>query len=176
LGPTRRRAEPLRFAFFSQHDQLGRNGMKTQNILNGNAAGGAVREAWRRHHERLLQLREQVAGDAGDLAKESGETVTPFSMHPADAASDSFDRDLAYSLLSLEQNALAEIDAALQRIRDGTYGVCEITGELIPRQRLEAIPWARCTVEAQAELEKLGGTAHVHLNPAESVRATHNSV
>jgi DnaK suppressor protein len=148
----------------------------TENILNEKAIAGAVPEAWQRHYDRLLQLREQVAGDAGELAKESGEAATTFSLHSADAASDSFDRDLAYSLLSLEQNALAEIDAALQRIRDGTYGVCEITGELIPRQRLEAIPWARCTVEAQADLEKLGDTPHVHLNPAESVRRTRNRV
>ena len=146
----------------------------TDKILNGNIAAGAIPEAWRRHYQRLLHLREQAAGDAGELAKESGETATPFNMHPADAASDSFDRDLAQSLLSLEQNALAEIDAALQRIRDGTYGVCEITGKPIPRQRLEAIPWARCTVEAQDKLEKLGGSPHVHLYPAESVRIARN--
>jgi RNA polymerase-binding transcription factor DksA len=149
--------------------------MKTkQIILNGKMAAEAVPEAWRRHYERLLQLRQQAAADADELVKESGEAATPFSMHPVDAASDSFDRDLAYSLLSLEQNALAEIDAALQRIRDGTYGVCEITGKPIPRQRLEAIPWARCTVEAQSELEKMCDAPHAHRNPAESVRNTGN--
>jgi RNA polymerase-binding transcription factor DksA len=142
----------------------------TDKILNGKKALGTVPEAWRLHYERLLRLREEVAAEAGELAKDSGEAATPFSLHPADAATDSFDRDLAHCLLALEQTALAEIDAALQRIRDGSYGVCEVTGQLIPRQRLEAIPWARCTVEAQAQLERSGGASLVHLPPSESVR------
>jgi len=85
-------------------------------------------------------------------------------MHPADAATDSFDRDLACSLLAMEENALSEIDAALQRIHEGRYGVCELTGKLIPRQRLEAIPWARYTVKAQAEIERTGEAVRPHLN------------
>lgn len=139
--------------------------MKTrEKILNGRSAAGAVPETWRRHYGRLLQLRSQIAEDAGELASECGEPPTPFTLHSIDAASDSFDRDLAHGLLSLEQNALAEIDAALQRIHDGTYGVCEITGKPIPRRRLEAIPWARCTVEAQAELEKRGDMTHAQFS------------
>jgi DnaK suppressor protein len=146
----------------------------TEQILKGMASLGTVPDAWRLHHERLLKLREEVAADADELARESSEPATPFSMHPADAATDSFDRDLAHSLLALEENALAEIDAALQRIRHGCYGVCEVTGKPIPRQRLEAIPWARCTVEAQAELERSGDSPRAHLPPAESARATGN--
>jgi len=147
--------------------------MKTKGKMPKTAVE-AVPEAWRRHYERLWRLRERTAEDAGELANESGEATTPPGRHVADAANDSFDRDLASSLLSLEQNALAEIDAALQRIRDGTYGVCEITGKPISRQRLEAIPWARCTVEAQAALETMGNSPHAHLNPAESIRNSGN--
>ena len=123
---------------------------------------------------RLLQLREKIAEDAQELLKESSEPVTTSNMQIADAASDSFDREMALSLLSFEQDAIAEIDAALNRIREGTYGVCEITGKLIPRQRLEAIPWARCTAAAQAPLEAEGATSHAHLNVPESARGTHN--
>jgi RNA polymerase-binding transcription factor DksA len=127
-------------------------------------------EKWRRHYERLLQLRERVTEDASELSRESGEAATSFSMHQADAATDSFDRDLALTLLSLEQNALGEINDALQRMQEGTYGVCEVTGKLIPRARLEAIPWARCTAEAQAELEQKSA-GKVHLNPVQSIRS-----
>lgn len=130
----------------------------------------AVPSGWRQHHARLMQLRERVIKDTTELSSEAAEAPTPFSMHPADAASDSFDRDLAFSLLSFEQNALQEIDEALARIRDGRYGVCELTGKPIPRQRLEAIPWARYTAEAQAQIERTSGGARAHLNPAISVR------
>lgn len=123
-------------------------------------AGGKVPEVWQRHYERLLQLRERVMNDANDLASESNEADTPFNVHPANAATDCFDRDLAFSLLSFERDALSDIDAALQRIRDDSYGVCELTGKLIPRKRLEAIPWARYTVEAQAEMEQRGDAPH----------------
>ena len=131
--------------------------------------GGTVPEVWRRHYHRLLQLRERIVNDANDLASESNEADTPFSIPPANAATDCFDRDLAFSLLSFERDALSDIDAALQRIRDGSYGVCELTGKLIPRKRLEAIPWARYTVEAQAEMESKGDATHTHLNKLESI-------
>ena len=58
------------------------------------------------------------------------------------------------SLLSQEQDALYEIDQALKRIELGTYGKCEMSGKQIPRARLEAIPFARFTVECQSQLEK----------------------
>jgi len=57
-------------------------------------------------------------------------------------------------LLSQEQDALYEIDEALKRIELGTYGKCEMSGKPIPRARLEAIPFARFTVECQSQLEK----------------------
>jgi RNA polymerase-binding transcription factor DksA len=60
------------------------------------------------------------------------------------------------SLLSSDQDAVYEIEEALKRIEKKTYGVCELTGKPIPRARLEAIPWTRFTVGAQAQLEKEG--------------------
>ena len=70
-------------------------------------------------------------------------------QHLADAGSESFERDMAYNLLSNEKEMIAEIDAAIERIRDGTYGICEVTGKPIPESRLEAIPFTRCTKEGQ---------------------------
>src|SRR5690349_283196 len=96
--------------------------------------------AWRKHHVRLLQLRERVIRDTMDLSTEESKPAVVFSPHCAEPQTDSFDRDLAFILLSFEENALGEIDAALQRIHDGRYGTCELTGEPIPKQRLDAIP------------------------------------
>ena len=90
------------------------------------------------------------------LAEDSSQAVTSFGMHMADTGTDHFDRDFALSLLSADQDALYEVEQALNRIQKGTYGVCEMTGEPIPLSRLEAIPWTRFTVEAQAQLEKEG--------------------
>jgi RNA polymerase-binding transcription factor DksA len=75
-------------------------------------------------------------------------------MHQADAGSDAYDRDCALSLLSQEQDALYEIEEALKRVDAGTYGICEMSGKPIPHARLEAIPFARFTVECQTQIEK----------------------
>jgi RNA polymerase-binding transcription factor DksA len=82
-------------------------------------------------------------------------------MHQADAGSDAYDRDFALSLLSQEQDALYEIDQALKRIELGTYGVCEMSGKPILHARLEAIPFARFTVECQSQLEKQNKASRV---------------
>jgi DnaK suppressor protein len=83
------------------------------------------------------------------------------AKHQADAGSDAYDRDFALSLLSQEQDALYEIDEALKRIELGTYGKCEMSGKPIPRARLEAIPFARFTVECQSQLEKQSKASRV---------------
>ena len=80
--------------------------------------------------------------------------ASAFGMHQADAGSDAYDRDFALSLLSQEQDALYEIEEALKRVDAGTYGICEMSGKPIPHARLEAIPFARFTVECQTQIEK----------------------
>src|SRR4029077_1649624 len=69
--------------------------------------------------------------------------------------------DFALSLLSQEQDALYEIDEALKRIELGTYGKCQMSGKSIPHARLEAIPFARFTVECQSKLEKQSKASRV---------------
>jgi RNA polymerase-binding transcription factor DksA len=81
----------------------------------------------------------------------------------ADAGTDEFDRDFALSMISSDQNALYEIEAALNRIRSGTYGICELTGKAIEPERLAAIPWTRFSTEAQRELEASGSVARTRL-------------
>jgi len=99
---------------------------------------------------------DSMAGVAQDTlrSRAEGSEASAFGMHQADAGSDAYDRDFALSLLSQEQDALYEIDQALKRIEVGTYGICEMSGKPIPRARLEAIPFARFTVQCQSQLEK----------------------
>ncbi|MEO8439925.1 MAG: TraR/DksA C4-type zinc finger protein [Spartobacteria bacterium] len=117
--------------------------------------------------EKLLQLRDamvdSMAGVAQDTlrARAEGSEASAFGMHQADAGSDAYDRDFALSLLSQEQDALYEIDEALKRIELGTYGKCEMSGKPILHARLEAIPFARYTVECQSQLEKQSKASRV---------------
>jgi DnaK suppressor protein len=109
---------------------------------------------------KLLQLRDSLLdammGVSRDTlrARAEGSEASAFGMHQADAGSDAYDRDFALSLLSQEQDALYEIEEALKRIDGGTYGICEMSGKPIPHARLEAIPFARYTVECQTSIEK----------------------
>jgi DnaK suppressor protein len=114
----------------------------------------------RKQKEKLLNLRDAMVDSMAGVAQDTlrsraeGSEASAFGMHQADAGSDAYDRDFALSLLSQEQDALYEIDQALKRIELGTYGVCEMSGKPIPHARLEAIPFARFTVECQSQLEK----------------------
>ena len=115
-----------------------------------------IKPEWQGYYNILLELRDQLLRQMSGLAKESAQEMAGYSLHMADSGTDNFDRDFALSLLSSDQDAVFEIEAALQRIERKTYGVCELTGKAIPRVRLEVIPWTRFTVESQAQLEKDG--------------------
>jgi RNA polymerase-binding transcription factor DksA len=112
-----------------------------------------------KQRERLLILKDTLLDSMNGVARDSlrsqtGGDASAFGMHQADAGSDAYDRDFALSLLSQEQDSLYEIDQALKRIDDGSYGVCEVSGKQIMKARLEALPFTRYTVECQAEIEK----------------------
>ena len=121
----------------------------------------------RKQKQNLLQLRDAMVDSMAGVAqgtlrsRAEGSEASAFGMHQADAGSDAYDRDFALSLLSQEQDALYEIDEALKRIELGTYGKCEMSGKPIPRARLEAIPFARFTVECQSQLEKQNKASRV---------------
>ena len=115
-----------------------------------------VKPEWQVFYDRLIELRDQLLRQMNGLAKESAQEMAGYSLHMADSGTDNFDRDFALSLLSSDQDAVFEIEEALKRIERNAYGVCELTGKPIPKARLEAIPWTRFTVEAQAQLEREG--------------------
>ncbi|HVS53285.1 MAG TPA: TraR/DksA C4-type zinc finger protein [Opitutaceae bacterium] len=104
----------------------------------------SLTEGIERHSEETLKRSSK--DDAGDLSA--------YGQHMADAGTDTFDRDFALSMVASEQEALSEIDAAIKRIHDGTYGICEITQKPIAKERLLAVPFTRYSAEAQKDLER----------------------
>jgi RNA polymerase-binding transcription factor DksA len=130
-----------------------------------------VKAEWSKFYERLLELRDQLLRQMNGLAKESAQEMAGYSLHMADSGTDNFDRDFALSLLSSDQDAMYEIEEALKRIEKNTYGICELTGKPIPKSRLEAIPWTRFTVQAQAQLEREGALRQRRLGALGTVDA-----
>ena len=134
--------------------------------------GKPVKPEWRKFQARLLELRQRLLEQRNGLARDSAQEMAGYSLHMADSGKDNFDRDFALSLLSSDQDAIFEIDEALGRMQRKTYGICELTGKPIPKSRLEAIPWTRYTVEAQAQLEREGALRQRRLGALGTVATT----
>ena len=130
-----------------------------------------IKAEWSKFYHRLIELRDQLTRQMNGLAKESAQEMAGYSLHMADSGTDNFDRDFALSLLSSDQDAMYEIEEALKRIEKNTYGICELTGKQIPKTRLEAIPWTRFTVQAQAQLEREGALRQRRLGALGTVDA-----
>ena len=121
-----------------------------------------IPEKFRRYHKLLTEMRAAIerglAIHTEEALKKSGKDdagdLSGYSQHMADAGTDTADRDFALSLISNEQQTIKEIDDAIERIKQGTYGICEVTGRPIPAARLAAVPFTRYTVEGQRELER----------------------
>ena len=118
----------------------------------------------KKQKQKLLDLRDTLVDQMNGVARDSlgrgdeNNDASAFGMHQADAGSDAYDRDFALNILSQEQDALHEIEEALVRINSGEYGVCQGSGDGIPQARLEAMPFARCTVEYQEKLDSESAT------------------
>ncbi|WP_168433226.1 TraR/DksA family transcriptional regulator [Pontiella sulfatireligans] len=102
---------------------------------------------------RLLVLRERVSGEIISINRDSlGQSDRDPSL--SDQGTDTFDREFALNQLSNEQDVLFEIDEAIRRLENGSYGVCEMTDVAINIERLEALPYVRYSIKAQSEIEK----------------------
>lgn len=107
--------------------------------------------------QRLESERSRVEGLIGDLRGELGpgseneavSELADYDQHPADMGTETFEREKDLSILESLETELAELEAALQRVDDGTYGIDEVTGEPIPAERLEAFPTARTNVDTE---------------------------
>jgi RNA polymerase-binding transcription factor DksA len=128
----------------------------TSEVIDPKAVEQKVPQKWRKAYGRLQQLRDQFTRSQASLNNAALSEQPAYGSHIADAATDNFDQELALGMLSAEQDAVYEIDEALERIRNGSYGTCEITGKQIEPERLDAIPWTRFSSQAQKTLEREG--------------------
>lgn len=106
--------------------------------------------------EARAELIARVTGLEDEALRSSGGNLSNMPLHMADIGTDTFDQDLAIGMAETERELLREIDEALDRVVAKTYGVCQLTGKPIPKARLDAKPWAKYTIEAARQLEKLG--------------------
>ena len=104
----------------------------------------------------LLERRREIIGDVGSMESEafkSGSNLSNMPIHMADVGADNFEQEFTLGLIESERQILREIQEALVRIDNGAFGTCLGTGKPIPRVRLEAVPWAKYTIEYSRLLE-----------------------
>ncbi|MEO0484024.1 MAG: histone H1-like repetitive region-containing protein [Planctomycetota bacterium] len=110
--------------------------------------------------EILLTKRRELIGDVslleGEALQPGGGGESHLPQHIAEQGSDTADQSLNLNLAAADRRLIKEIDDALQRIADKTFGLCELTGEPIGKERLDELPWARYSIEAARSLERRG--------------------
>lgn len=109
-----------------------------------------------RFKKRLEEMRNKLTSSLQISTAEvkKPDESTGYSQHQADQGTDDFDRKVNLELTSQEFQVMRQIERALEKIQEGTYGICDISGEEIPKARLEAMPYAVTTVKAQEKLER----------------------
>ncbi len=106
--------------------------------------------------KQLLNLKSQITktiNDSKEEVKELDESKG-YSQHQADEGTDDFGKTINLEVSNKEYKILRQIDRALEKMDEGTYGICDVTDKEIPIARLKAIPYANMTVEAQEKMEK----------------------
>jgi len=86
--------------------------------------------------------------------KEASGDISGYTYHMADVATDTYDREFSLGLASNERTFIYELDDALKKIEDGTFGICEDCKTMISKTRLKAVPYARLCVKCQEKKEK----------------------
>lgn len=108
----------------------------------------------------LLEKRAEIVGDVLNMEEArvsgNGGDLSNMPLHMADIGSDNYEQEFTLGLVESERKLLVEIDRALMRLKDKTYGVCIISGNPIPEARLEIKPWAKYSIEIVREREKRG--------------------
>ena len=109
----------------------------------------------------LLAKRRELVGDMSSMEHEalrsaSGSNLSNLPIHMADMGTDNYEQEFTLGLVEKDRQLLREINSALAKIQNGTYGICEGTGKPISKARLEAQPWAKYSIEYARELEKGG--------------------
>lgn len=122
---------------------------------NDSAFLDEARARLERERDRLARLRDGVSDDGtgDDSEPVEAQELSVIDQHPADVGSEVFERQKDIAIVEGFESELEEIEAALARIDDGSYGTCETCGKAIPKERLEVKPAARFCVEDQAAAE-----------------------
>jgi len=100
-------------------------------------------------HARLSQSLESAAQQV-----KQPDDATGYSQHQADQGTDDFDRTINIEVTGKELDIIKQIERSLDKIEQNTYGICDISGDEIPKPRLEAIPYANMTIRSQEKFEK----------------------
>ena len=113
-----------------------------------------VPKQWLSYYNNLMSLRASLKGALGERSNETlgtsaRESSGELSLNSSDAGTETFNRDIAFSMVASEQEALVEIEDAIDRIFDGTYGICQETKKPIKKTRLKVVPFTRFSLEGQ---------------------------
>jgi DnaK suppressor protein len=123
-----------------------------------NQAGFSPREL-EQFRELLLAKRRELVGDMSSMEREAlrsttGTNLSNLPIHMADMGTDNYEQEFTLGLVEKDRQLLREINSALAKIQNGTYGICEGTGKPIAKARLEVIPWAKYGIDYARQLEK----------------------
>jgi len=133
-------------------------GVPTNGKPRKNQAGLSSKEL-EHFRDLLLQKRREIVGDMSQMEREalrstSGSNLSNLPMHMADMGTDNYEQEFTLGLVEKDRNLLRDLNAALAKIQDGSYGICEGTQKPISKVRLEAQPWARFSIEYARQMEK----------------------
>jgi DnaK suppressor protein len=111
------------------------------------------------YRELLLAKRRELVGDMSSMEREAlrsaqGSNLSNLPIHMADMGTDNYEQEFTLGLVQKDRDLLRDLNSALAKIQDGTYGICEGTGKPISKVRLEAQPWARYSIEYARQKEK----------------------
>ena len=105
--------------------------------------------------EELLDSVRHISEDTLKRSqKDASGDISSYTIHMADMATDTYDREFSLGLATSEQKIIFEVDDAMKRIEEGTYGICEDCDKLIAKRRLKAVPHARLCIKCQQKREK----------------------
>jgi RNA polymerase-binding transcription factor DksA len=145
---------PQKVGMASVEDIFGFNPIQSKQTNVCDRDPEDISQKYRKYYRLLLKLKDDVKRGLSKLTNDNLAISVGQPKDGTDQEIESFDSEFAISLMSNEQEALTEIEEAIQRIYNGTYGICELTGKPIEPKRLLAVPFARYSMEGQMEKEK----------------------
>lgn len=154
------KSKPRKVGAVSLDDLFGYNPFAKDSV---SAEEKLIPQKWLKYYKKLVSLKTVIQKEIDEQSQtafsregkeETGDISASYSQHTADIDNEAFTRDCALSLLASKQQELAEINIAIERMKKGTYGICEITGKPIPAERLRDVPFTRYSLEGKLEAEK----------------------